>query len=185
MPRLRLLPGGRPDGDDPDQSPGPNDPVTRALRDLYAAPTEGYWDSLEARVMAAVRVGRGSTTAVAEWWHTLAAWARPGLAAASVVLVVVAAAAIQARANHVAHARTSQPSALEPLDAELARALDLVGEDPAERRAARDAAELLVDGVSLRRSLPRPEAEPRPAAADDEDEMLRARREATFRYVMP
>ena len=186
MRRLTLLSGGRPNDDDP--RPGPDDPVTRGLHDLYATPSEGYWDSLEARVMAAVRASRGAPTAVADWWHTLAEWARPGLAAAMLVLGVLGAAAMQSRAAW--HAARQSPE-IEPLDADLARALDLVSGDSldADERAAREAAYLLVDGVYRRQTLPVPKAAPAgaesDATADDPDEVLRARREATFRYVMP
>ena len=68
----------RPDGRDP--------ALTRALRDLLAAPADaGYWDSLEARVMARV-LARGQEPGP---WSVLLAWARPAMvAAASVALGV-------------------------------------------------------------------------------------------------
>ena len=185
MRRLKVLPGGRPNDEDPPRR-GPDDPVTRGLRELYAAPSEGYWDSLEARVMAAVRASRGAPTAVAEWWHTLADWARPGLAAASLVIGIVGAAAMQSRAAGHAAPRSGE---IEPLDADLARALDLVSGDSlseAEAEAAREAAYLLVDGVYRRQPLPAPARERAPTADGSEgDDVLKARREATFRYVMP
>ena len=187
MRRLHLLSGGRPNDDDPDgDKPGPDDPVTRGLRDLYSAPSEGYWDSLEARVMAAVRASRGAPQAVAEWWHALAAWSGRGLAAAGIVLAIAGAAAMQARAaDRIARG----PREIEPLDVDLARALDLVDtgrESEDEAREAREAADLLIDGVYRRPSMARPTSPaPRQSGQDERDEVLRARREATFRYVMP
>jgi hypothetical protein len=189
MRRLHLLSGGRPKGDGPDDDkPGPDDPVTRGLKELYAAPSEGYWDSLEARVMAAVRAGRGAPQAVVEWWHTLAGWAGHGLAAACILLALAGMAAMQARVVASGGRGASGAQEIEPLDADLARALDLVEtgrETPAEAKDAQEAADLLIDGVYRRPSIARPATRaPRPAA-DDRDEVLRARREATFRYVMP
>ncbi len=190
MRRLHLLSSDRPNPDGGDK-PGPDDPVTRGLRDLYAAPSEGYWDSLEARVMAAVRASRGAPQAVAEWWHTLAAWAGRGVAAACLLLAIAGMAAMQARAVRTASDRAAHRAReIEPLDADLARALDLVEtgrETPDEAKEAREAADLLIDGVYRRPSIARPSTRStRPAAdTDDRDEVLRARREATFRYVMP
>src|SRR5689334_10422405 len=98
MRRLHLLSGGRANDDRPDgDKPGPDDPVTRGLKELYSAPAEGYWDSLEARVMAAVRAGRGAPQAVAEWWHMLADWAGRGLVAAGILLIFAGMAAMQSR----------------------------------------------------------------------------------------
>ena len=188
MRRLHLLSGGRPNGDGPDDdNTGPDDPVTRGLRELYASPSEGYWDSLEARVMAAVRAGRGAPQAVAEWWDTLAGWAGRGLAAAGILLALAGMAAMQSRAAWTAAGRAvRQTREIEPLDADLARALDLVepGRE-SDAKDAREAADLLIDGVYRRPLLSRPPLRAEPSAGDEGEEVLRARREATFRYVMP
>ncbi len=193
MRRLHLLPGGRPNGDDPDDDkPGPDDPVTRGLKELYGAPSEGYWDSLEARVMAALRAGRDAPQAVAEWWHTLADWTGHGLVAAVILLAVAGTAAMQSRVAWTAAdraARAGSARELEPLDADLARALDLMEEteheSAADAKDAREAADLLIDGVYRRPPVARPTAPAPRASADERDDVLRARREATFRYVMP
>lgn len=191
MHRLHLLPDAQSDGEDPDKHAAPDDTVARALRDLYHPPADRYWDSLEARVMAAVRAGRDSTTAVVHWWHALAAWARPGLAAAAIVIAVVSAAALQSRAARVAAIAADSGSMLEPMDAELARAFDSVNPGLVTRQEvseARDIADLLIDGVYRRPrlALPRePRSQPRPVTDDEQAAVLRARRDATFRYVMP
>jgi hypothetical protein len=193
MRRLHLLSGGRPKGDGPDDDkPGPDDPVTRGLKELYSSPAEGYWDSLEAKVMAAVRAGRGAPQAVAEWWHALADWAGRGLVAAGILLVIAGMAAMQSRVASTAADRAARGGTareIEPLDADLARALDLMEEteheSAAEAKDAREAADLLIDGVYRRPPVARPTAPAPRASADERDEVLRARREATFRYVMP
>jgi hypothetical protein len=190
MRRLHLLSGGRPNGEGPDDDkPTPDDPVTRGLKELYATPSEGYWDTLEARVMAAVRAGRGAPQAVAEWWHMLADWAGRGLVAAGILLALAGTAAMQARVASTGGDRAARIAReIEPLDADLARALDLVEtgrETPDEAKDAREAADLLIDGVYRRPPVARPTAPAPRASADERDEVLRARREATFRYVMP
>jgi hypothetical protein len=191
MRRLHLLSGSRPNGDGPDDDkPGPDDPVTRGLKELYATPSEGYWDSLEARVMAAVRAGRGAPQAVAEWWHMLADWAGRGLVAAAILLAVAGMAAMQARvgSNGSEHAARGARE-IAPLDADLARARDQMEEteheSAADAKEAREAADLLIDGVYRRPPVARPTAPPPRTNVDERDEVLRARREATFRYVMP
>lgn len=147
------------------------------------------------------------------WWQALARWTRPALAAAGVALVVGGAAFVQARATaHASRAHSAyrvvlgdpfDPSAL-PLpapDPQLARAVDAF--DPfeaapgdtagaAEARAARVAAELLSGGLVRRRPLasrPAPTSPTRtragtPSQSPDASDR-QARREATFRYVMP
>jgi hypothetical protein len=66
---------------------GPNgrdDDLTRALRELYAPPTEdSYWDALERRILARVRASGEDA-----WWGQLAHWARAGAVAASVALLL-------------------------------------------------------------------------------------------------
>ena len=191
MRRLHLLSGGRPNGDGPDDDkPGPDDPVTRGLKELYSAPSEGYWDTLEARVMAALRAGRDAPQAVAEWWHLLARWAGRGLVAAGILLALAGMAAMQARVASTGGDRAARSAReIEPLDADLARALDLMEEteheSAADAKEAREAADLLIDGVYRRPPVARPTAPAPRASTDERDEVLRARREATFRYVMP
>ena len=202
MSRLRLHGSGADDAPDGSDLPSAQDPVTRELRALYAAPAERYWDDLEGRIMAAVVAGaaRPARTA-AHWWQTMADWARPGLAAAAVLVIVVGAVTLQSRATRTNVAGGPAAAAaleLQPLDPELARAVDdaLLRSDSAEVRAAQEAAYLLTGGVKRRAPVqldvpaapaapPRTGAPARDPRSADEDDVQRARREATFRYVMP
>jgi hypothetical protein len=210
MPRFRLFQAGS--GDAPaarqphdrpwvDGAPGADDPLLRELRAAYAPPGERYWDDLEGRILQAVRAGTSGAPsparAAADWWHALAGWARPGLAAAAVLMVVAGAVAIQARAAgaHLAVAGAGSPgNELRPLDPELARALDDAGLDSvsaAAARGAREAAYLLTGGLKRRApvqiDMPTEpvHTNPRARLTDEAEDVQRARREATFRYVMP
>jgi len=65
--------------------------IAHGLRALYAAPAgDGYWNELEARIMARVAdVELG-------WWTELDRWVRPALAAAAVLLLAAGAAMFRA-----------------------------------------------------------------------------------------
>jgi hypothetical protein len=77
----------RPDGRDEE--------LTRAMRELLAPPSAaGYWDGLEARIMARI-AARGA--ADAEPWGVLAAWARPAMVAAAAAVLMASAALLHAR----------------------------------------------------------------------------------------
>ena len=70
---------------EPDDRDGqaPNARVTAFLRERHAAPADaGYWDALEARVMARVR---GESL---EWWEALDGWMGRGLVAAGIAALV-------------------------------------------------------------------------------------------------
>jgi hypothetical protein len=72
-----------------------DEPVTRALRELYAPPAgEGYWSDLEARIMARI------AQAEPAWWAELGRWARPALVAAA--LLVLAAGLVVFRTEEEA-----------------------------------------------------------------------------------
>ena len=68
-----------------------DDEVARGLRSLYAATAgDGYWNELEARIMARVAdVELG-------WWTELDRWVRPALAAAAVLLMAAGVAMFRA-----------------------------------------------------------------------------------------
>jgi hypothetical protein len=82
MTDLRLISNDDDEGDEQ---------ITRGLRALYAAPAgDGYWNELEARVMARVAdVELG-------WWTELDRWVRPAIAAAAVLLLAAGAAMFRA-----------------------------------------------------------------------------------------
>jgi len=185
MTRFRVIRGGldEPPGDAPDPA------LNRRLRSLYAPPGDGYWDGLEASVMAAVRAGRAAPSVAAEWWQTLANWARPGLAAAAVVIGVVGGVTVQShgvRAKSTFGALIEEPaSPLVPLSGEYARDIDGWATDSASVRA-RTAADLLSDGVKRRPLVPLDlDAPAVPAADASSPDSVEARREATFRYLIP
>lgn len=65
-----------------------DDPVTRGLRELYAAPVdESYWRGLEARILSRLTAVPGIG-----WWDELDRWMRPALVAAAVALIAVGVA---------------------------------------------------------------------------------------------
>ncbi|MDB4879916.1 MAG: hypothetical protein JWL60_1362 [Gemmatimonadetes bacterium] len=68
--------------------------LTGALRALYAAPAgEGYWDALEARILA--HVARGDDQA--GWYGELAEMMRPGLIAAAGLVLAASLAMLHSR----------------------------------------------------------------------------------------
>ena len=85
--------------------------LTDALRVHYAAPSDpGYWESLEARILA--RVARGGQ--VEGWWSALEDLARPALAAAVVLVFVAGAAVFHTRQLEARNAYASVISAAPP-----------------------------------------------------------------------
>ncbi len=63
--------------------------LTSAMRELYAAPVDdGYWTSLEGRIMARVRQAEEQ----GEWWSVFAEWRAAGLVAAALMLTLAGAA---------------------------------------------------------------------------------------------
>lgn len=202
--RFRVIRGGL-DEANTDSKPDPDNlretSLGPELRSLYAPPSESYWDGFEARVMAAVRVGRtapvSAVETAVEWWHTLANWARPGMAAAAVLIGMIGGIALQtsgARSESAARAAAEYPAnggGLEPMDEELARASDAILDANASSEAkaqARAASELLSDGVKRRTGVRIDFDGPTTAPSSTPDSAgaaVKARREATFRYVMP
>jgi hypothetical protein len=198
MRRFRVIRGGLTDSHDRATK---EDPIERGLRSVYAPPSEGYWDGLEATIMAAVRAGRAAPATAVEWWQTLARWARPGLAAAAVMIGVVGGVALQnlgPRSDALARGPQDEPaSMIMPMDDEFARVIDTWGDGatPGERANRRAVVDLLTDGVKRRQNVPLDyEAtvpgdgiEPHHDAIADAiaGDVARTRREATFRAVMP
>ena len=89
--------------------------LTSALRALYAAPVDdGYWDALEARIIAHIAQA-GETRSL---WSELAEMARPGLAAAAALIFAASIALAHSRQVEVSNAYSSVispvPSTIEP-----------------------------------------------------------------------
>ena len=80
--------------------------LTNALRELYATPVdEGYWDHLEARIIAYVASNQGDDTE--SWWSALADMSRPGLVAAAGLILAAGVALVHSRQLEVSSAYAS------------------------------------------------------------------------------
>lgn len=96
---MSYIPEGREPG-------GRDERVVAFLRERHAAPADqGYWDALEARVMARVR---GEPM---EWWDALSGWMGRGLVAAGIA-ALLAGIAFQAQ-NRVVKARIAYEAVLD------------------------------------------------------------------------
>ena len=83
--------------------------LTNALRALYAAPLEeGYWDALEARILAHVARGEESHG----WWGALVDMARPGLVAAAALILAASLAMVR---SQQLEARNAYASVISPV----------------------------------------------------------------------
>lgn len=70
-----------------DNEDGTDAELTKALREIYAAPAAAsYWDNLEQQILAYVR-DRSAAMIPVNWWSDLASWAGPGLAAAALLFI--------------------------------------------------------------------------------------------------
>jgi len=189
MQRFRVIRGGLDKSAEPAAKGDPDNlrdtPLGPELRALYGPPSESYWDGFEARVMAAVRAGRAAPAAAFDWWNALAAWARPGMAAAAVLIGIVGGVALQSRGarSDAAYRAVLEGSggSIEALDEALARASEAGFENgaSAEARAqARAASELLSDGVKRRTGV-------RFDVDGTTPDSAKTQGEATFRNVLP
>ena len=80
--------------------------VTESLRAIYAAPADaGYWDALEARILA--HVAHGGDDAL--WWTELVDMVRPGLVAAAALIL---AATLAMARSHQLEARNAYASVI-------------------------------------------------------------------------
>ena len=75
---------------------GRDERVTEILRERVAPPADpGYWDALEARIMARIAGEQAG-----EWWFAIGtSWMRAGLVAAGIAVLVASAAFWQTRAT--------------------------------------------------------------------------------------
>jgi len=89
---------------DNERSAGADADVTALLSAAYAAPRdEGYWDSLEQRVMS-----RLNDSPVVAWWAVLSEWRMAGAIAATVAMLLAGATV----AREVTAERTEREMAL-------------------------------------------------------------------------
>src|SRR6185437_14184614 len=73
---------------------GRDDDLTRALRQIYAAPAEeGYWSTLAQRIMSRI----AGAVEAESWWSPLADWARVGIVAAAAAVIVAGLALTKSR----------------------------------------------------------------------------------------
>ena len=99
--------------------------LTDALRTHYAAPGDpGYWEMLEARILARVAGDQ-----VDGWWSALAGMARPALAAAAILILVAGAAVVHTRQLEARNAYASVISAAPPSVQTAARTSSLIDGD--------------------------------------------------------
>jgi len=76
---------------DTGRSAGADAEITALLRTAYAAPgDDGYWQSLEQRVMA-----RLNESPVVAWWAVLSEWRTAGAIAATVALLLAGATMVR------------------------------------------------------------------------------------------
>ena len=104
----------------------PDPAVVQLLREAHRPPADpGYWNGLEARIMARVRTARDSAAAgvprlgippAVEWWQVMNEWVGAGAWAAGVAALVAAAALLQSRAaeRRVAYAAVLEATSVAP-----------------------------------------------------------------------
>jgi len=103
----------------------PDDDVTRGLRQIYAAPKEdGYWRSLEARILSHLVSAPSSS-----WSDELQGLMRPALVAAAVVLMAAGVALFRA---HQADQEFAYESMLTPTTLPVETAVRPVGQGKRE-----------------------------------------------------
>lgn len=101
-----------------------------ALRDIYAPPAQsGYWETLEARILARVR--REGALA---WWTHFPDWMRAGVAAAAAAVLLVGLVWFQERRSEQ---RMAEERLLQPLIDEVPVLVETMAEEP--KRTTRDA----------------------------------------------
>lgn len=105
----------RPMHDDTSTTPA-DERVTAFLRARHAPPAdEGYWDSLEARILAQAAGGD-----VGVWWAIPPRWTRAGLVAAGIALAAAGLALATAREAEARRAFVEVMSAPTVIQAEMA-----------------------------------------------------------------
>ena len=102
--------------------------LTSALRALYAAPAgEGYWDALEARILAHV----AHADEHAGWYGELADMVRPGLIAAAGLILAASLAMLHSRSEETRSAYASVISPAGTVSEPVSRAASIGDGDAA------------------------------------------------------
>ena len=107
-----------------------DDELTRALRELYAPPSDAaYWNLLEQRILARLEQG----DAAYEWWSVPATWLRVGLIAAGFAVLLAGSLLLR---THTQMARAEYETVIDPatIDAPTLAARERLTE---EQRAVR------------------------------------------------
>jgi len=106
-----------------------DDELTRALRAIYAPPSDSaYWSFLERRILDRIVAGEGEA-----WWAVPAAWLRVGLLAAGIA--VIAAGTLMLR-TQTQMARAEYEAVIDPttIDAPTLAARERLSEQQANVR---------------------------------------------------
>lgn len=109
-----------------------DDEITNELRAIVAPPTApGYWDTLEARIMARIERGKDD----GRWWVLTERMHRLGLMAAGLILIVAGSVWLRSRAveTRMAYETVIESSEDQPLYARR----NPLDERPATMRAVR------------------------------------------------
>ena len=109
-----------------------DDEITNELRAIVAPPTApGYWDTLEARIMARIERGKDD----GRWWALSERMHRLGLMAAGLILIVAGSVWLRSRAveTRMAYETVIESSEDQPLYARR----NPLDERPATMRAVR------------------------------------------------
>jgi hypothetical protein len=100
-----------------------------ALQEIYAAPTDaGYWEQLEARILARVR--RDGSMA---WWAHFPDWMRAGVVAAAAAILLVGFVWFQDRRSSQ---RMAEERLLQPLIDEVPVLVETMADEPNRTRDA-------------------------------------------------
>ncbi len=93
-----------------------DDDLTRELRSIYAAPTEGaWWAALEQRINARI----DAAVAADEWWTVPDRWLRVGLMAAGFAVIVAGAMVLRSQtqqATRMAYQTIVDPATIDLLE---------------------------------------------------------------------
>lgn len=106
-----------------------DDELTRALREIYAPPSDtAYWSALERRILERLESADGEA-----WWAVPATWLRAGLIAAGIAVIVAGTLLLRTQTQM---ARAEYETVIDPatIDAPTLAARDRLTEQQANVR---------------------------------------------------